>query len=101
MLNYYHGSEPPKISFDDGYEIRRHAAAGQLASIPGDVGDDLMHRIETHGEIVIDKATARASEATASTPSKPSPPSSTSTSTTPTWGDCEHLPRHLSLEQER
>lgn len=63
MLNYYHGSEPPKISFDDGYEIRRHAAAGQLASIPGDVGDDLMHRIETHGEIVIDKATARAGQA--------------------------------------
>ena len=94
MLNYHHGSEPPKISFDDGYEIRRHTAAGQLASIPGDVGDDLMHRIETHGEIVIDKPTA-------STPSKPSPPSSTSTSTTPTWGDCEHLPRHLSLEQER
>jgi len=51
---------PARTSFDDGYEIRRHAAAGQLASIPGDVGDDLMHRIETHGEIVIDKATARA-----------------------------------------
>lgn len=60
MLNYHHGSEPPKIITHDGYEIRRHAAAGQLASIPGDVGDDLMHRIETHGEIVIDKATARA-----------------------------------------
>ena len=51
---------PARTSFDDDYVTRRNAAAGQLASIPGDVGDDLMHRIETHGEIVIDKATARA-----------------------------------------
>ena len=51
---------PARTRFDDDYEIRRHAAAGQLAFVTGDVGDDLRHRIETHGEIVIDKATARA-----------------------------------------
>ena len=54
---------PARTSFDDGYEIRRHAAAGHLAFVTGDVGDDLRHRIETHGEIVIDKATARAGQA--------------------------------------
>ena len=51
---------PARTRFDDDYEIRRHDAARQLASVTGDVGDDLRHRIETHGEIVIDKATARA-----------------------------------------
>ena len=54
---------PAGISFDDGYETRRNAAAGHLAFVTGDVGDDLRHRIETHGEIVIDKATARAGQA--------------------------------------
>ena len=49
MLNYHQGSEPPKISFDDDYETRRNAAAGHLAFVTGDVGDDLRHRIETHG----------------------------------------------------
>ena len=51
---------PARTSFDDDYETRRNAAAGHLAFVTGDVGDDLRHRIETHGEIVIDKATARA-----------------------------------------
>lgn len=63
MLNYHHGSEPPKIITHDGYETRRNAAAGHLAFVTGDVGDDLRHRIEAHGEIVIDKATARAGQA--------------------------------------
>ena len=51
---------PARTSFDDDYETRRTAAAGHLAFVTGDVGDDLRHRIEAHGEIVIDKATARA-----------------------------------------
>ena len=54
---------PAQTSFDDDYETRRNAAAGHLAFVTGDVGDDLRHRIETHGEIVIDKATARAGQA--------------------------------------
>ena len=40
---------PARTSFDDDYETRRNAAAGHLAFVTGDVGDDLRHRIESHG----------------------------------------------------
>jgi hypothetical protein len=90
---------PARTSFDDDYETRRNAAAGHLAFVTGTSAT-------TSG--TASRRTARSSSTrrppaparpTASTPSKPSPPSSASTS--PHRGDREHLPRHLSLEQEQ